>query len=153
MNDEFVSHNNSNGGWDVLSKWVSMLKRKRCMFDPLKGRKRGRLGSSWKLHCVICGLKFVSFYQYFRNVFNYLRRKVALNIMQRVYFWKRICSLCVSVHWYAENVGRAAGFPWNAGVTVGNLLPADPVFHSAPAPVGYTCFSGQSFPHFCSSGF
>lgn len=29
MNDEFVSHNNSNGGWDMLNKWVSMLKKKR----------------------------------------------------------------------------------------------------------------------------
>ncbi len=28
MNDEFVSHNNSSGGWDVLNKWVSMLKKK-----------------------------------------------------------------------------------------------------------------------------
>lgn len=27
MNDEFVSHN-SNGGWDMLNKWVSMLKKK-----------------------------------------------------------------------------------------------------------------------------
>lgn len=69
MNDEFVSHNNSNGGWDVLNKWVSMLKKKRCMFDPLKDRKGGWLGSSCKLHCVICGLKSVELYQCLRYVF------------------------------------------------------------------------------------
>lgn len=47
------------------------------------------------------------------------------------------------MYWYAKNVGRAAGFPWNAGVTVENLLPADPVFHSSSAPVQYTCFNRQ----------
>lgn len=41
MNDEFVSHNNSNGGWDVLNKWVSMLKKKGCMFDPLRDGRGG----------------------------------------------------------------------------------------------------------------
>lgn len=41
MNDELVSHNNSNGGWDVLNKWVSMLKEEGCMFDPLKDRRGG----------------------------------------------------------------------------------------------------------------
>lgn len=37
MNDEFVSHNKSSGGWDMLNKWVSMLKKRGCAADPLKG--------------------------------------------------------------------------------------------------------------------
>lgn len=49
-------------------------------------------------------------------------------------------SACIGM---LKNVGRVAGFTWNAGVTVENLLPADPVFHSPPAPVQYTCFNGQ----------
>lgn len=34
MNDESVSHNNSNGGWDVLNKWVSMLKEEGACLTP-----------------------------------------------------------------------------------------------------------------------
>lgn len=34
MNDEFVSHNKSSGGWDVLSKWVSVLERKGVRGQP-----------------------------------------------------------------------------------------------------------------------
>lgn len=63
MSDEFVSHNNSNGGWDVLNKWVSVLKEKGCVFDPLKDRRGGWLGSNCKLHCAFSRLKFHEFHQ------------------------------------------------------------------------------------------
>lgn len=127
MNDEFVSHNNSNGGWDVLNKWVSMLKKKRCMFDPLKDRKRGWLGCNCKLYTVVISrLTFAEFHQYLRNVFlSFIEEKIYV----KYYPACLIRFLCVSVYWYAKNVGRAAGFLWNAGVTVENLLTADPVFH------------------------
>lgn len=65
MNDELVSHNNSNGGWAVLNKWVSMLKEEGCMFDPLKARGGGGgVASNCKLHCVVCRLKCVEFHQH-----------------------------------------------------------------------------------------
>lgn len=85
MNDEFVSHNNSNGGWDGLNKWVSMLTKKRCMFDPLKDRKRGCSGSNCKLYCVICRLKFAEFHQYLKmSFFHFWKRRIPLNIIQHV---------------------------------------------------------------------
>ncbi len=52
MNDEFVSHNNSSGGWDRLNKWVSMLKKRGCVADPLKGAGGLFCVLNWKQHCV-----------------------------------------------------------------------------------------------------
>lgn len=38
MNDEFVSHNKSSGGWDMQNKWVSMLQERGCKADPRERR-------------------------------------------------------------------------------------------------------------------
>lgn len=43
MNDEFVPHN-SNGGWDVLNKWVSMLKEKGGVWLTPPPKKKKELG-------------------------------------------------------------------------------------------------------------
>lgn len=55
MNDEFVPHN-STGGWDVLNKWVSMLKEKkgrgRGVADPPK--RIGVPGLCLKLKAALC---------------------------------------------------------------------------------------------------
>lgn len=70
MNDEFVPHN-SNGGWDVLNKWVSMLKEKGGVWlTPPAPPKKKRIGvpawfvSSIESCIVFCmELKCVECYQ------------------------------------------------------------------------------------------
>lgn len=55
MNDEFVPHN-SNGGWDVLNKWVSMLKEKGGVWlTPPKKKELGCLpGLCLQLKAALC---------------------------------------------------------------------------------------------------
>lgn len=60
-------------------------------------------------------------------------------------------SLCQCIYWYVKNAGRAVGFPWNAKVTVENVLLADLHFHSASALL--QCTSCNWLEIFFISGF
>lgn len=110
------------------------------MFDPLKGGEGG--GSNCTLHSVFCRLKCVEFHLH-----------IAIS------FWPslgemRCLKCCLFDPFVSADIGMqdmrgrgeggwAGGFPWNAGVTVENVLPADLVFHSLSAPLQYTCCSWQ----------
>lgn len=144
MNDELVSHNNSNGGWAVLNKWVSMLKEEGCMFDPLKARGGGGGwgASNCKLHCVVCRLKCVEFHQHI--AISALASSEEMSYVK--YYLFRL--FCVGFYWYAKHAGGAGGFPWNVKGHVENVLPADLVFHSVSAPLRYTCCNFN----FCLAG-
>lgn len=145
MNDEFVSHNNSSGGWDRLNKWVSMLKKRGCVADPLKGAGGLFCVLNWKLHCVF-------------NLWNFIKVVVTLSweddllILSITYLssWcsvtKGVCTFGSGFDLSCQNVlvckkcgkmrcsEQREGFvSRNVGVKVENVLPADLLLHSAPA--------------------
>lgn len=62
MNDEFVSHNKSSGGWDMQNKWVSMLQERGCKADPRERRVGGCFVSQLKSYIVFDEMKCMEFY-------------------------------------------------------------------------------------------
>lgn len=152
MNDEFVSHNNSSGGWDMLNKWVSMLKKRGCVADPLKRAGGLFCVLNWKLHCVLDELKSVEFHQGSKNVGHTFLRSYEFAYVE--YFLPEFLMFCNKrcLHnweWIWSFTSACAGMQkmwkdevqWverrvcsrNVGVKVENVHPANLLLHSAPA--------------------
>lgn len=149
MNDEFVSHNNSSGGWDMLNKWVSMLKKRGCMADPWK--QRGLVLCLLYFRWVeICGISSI-----FTTEIGFLEGINAL--IPGIMILCASGNACVSIKCH-EKCGkvRKAFFPGMLG-SCGECAPADlQLCYHTPAPACrrsfHSCLFRALHSHLCLGG-